>query len=292
MTWSRLILGVDLWDVFGDLDVNLIRHDASAPSISSTVPHSYPTPPMPRGPRQHTTYPYHQLHTAPAYVGEPNPIPSPNAIPPTAMTPSQPPNSSSTSFDRSPAYPPHHPHRFNGHYQNGYSNGMQQHSTAQETAASPAQDLASGGCGRAELSKNLIGQCHSSVQKLEGIDGKIGLYFIFQDMSVRTEGWFRLRCNLFALGNLGFEGEEPVDPLVGDRLFNEAPCLAATFSKPFKVFSAKKFPGVVETTLWSEKFAGQGIKIPIRKGDSKGKGKKRARGDDSEDEDDEVDDGE
>ena len=44
-----------------------------------------------------------------------------------------------------------------------------------------------------------------------------------------------------------------------------APVLAWTFSKPFQVYSAKKFPGVIESTHLSKKFADQGIKIPIRK---------------------------
>jgi hypothetical protein len=44
-----------------------------------------------------------------------------------------------------------------------------------------------------------------------------------------------------------------------------APVLASTFSDVFQVFSAKKFPGVIESTNLSKCFATQGIKIPIRK---------------------------
>ena len=44
-----------------------------------------------------------------------------------------------------------------------------------------------------------------------------------------------------------------------------APVLASTFSDVFQVFSAKKFPGVIESTSLSKCFATQGIKIPIRK---------------------------
>jgi hypothetical protein len=44
-----------------------------------------------------------------------------------------------------------------------------------------------------------------------------------------------------------------------------APVLATCFSEPFQVYSAKKFPGVIESTPLSKKFAQQGIKIPIRK---------------------------
>ena len=45
----------------------------------------------------------------------------------------------------------------------------------------------------------------------------------------------------------------------------KAPILATVFSDVFQVYSAKKFPGVIESTPLSRVFAGQGIKIPIRK---------------------------
>lgn len=44
-----------------------------------------------------------------------------------------------------------------------------------------------------------------------------------------------------------------------------APILATVFSDVFQVYSAKKFPGVIESTPLSRAFAAQGIKIPIRK---------------------------
>jgi hypothetical protein len=51
----------------------------------------------------------------------------------------------------------------------------------------------------------------------------------------------------------------------------KAPILASCYSDVFVVYSAKKFPGVVESTLLSKCFATQGIKIPIRK-DGGGRG--------------------
>lgn len=44
-----------------------------------------------------------------------------------------------------------------------------------------------------------------------------------------------------------------------------APVLASVYSDVFTVYSAKRFPGVVESTPLSKCFATQGIKIPIRK---------------------------
>lgn len=59
----------------------------------------------------------------------------------------------------------------------------------------------------------------------------------------------------------------------------KAPVLASCFSDVFTVYSAKKFPGVCESTVLSKTFATQGIKIPIRK---EGAGK-NGRGDDDDD---------
>lgn len=59
-----------------------------------------------------------------------------------------------------------------------------------------------------------------------------------------------------------------------------APVLSSVFSDVFQVFSAKKFPGVIESTGLSKCFATQGIKIPIRKDGPRGNG--RGGGDDDD----------
>ena len=59
------------------------------------------------------------------------------------------------------------------------------------------------------------------------------------------------------------------------------PVLASVFTSQFQVFSAKKFPGVIESTELSKCFATQGIKIPIRKDGPKA----LSRGNDDYDED-------
>ncbi len=62
----------------------------------------------------------------------------------------------------------------------------------------------------------------------------------------------------------------------------KAPVLASCFSDVFTVYSAKKFPGVCESTPLSICFAAQGIKIPIRK-EGAGNGKGGNDGDDEYD---------
>ena len=58
------------------------------------------------------------------------------------------------------------------------------------------------------------------------------------------------------------ENEGPHSQIVNT---SKAPVLASCFSDTFTVYSAKKFPGVCESTALSKCFAAQGIKIPIRK---------------------------
>lgn len=52
---------------------------------------------------------------------------------------------------------------------------------------------------------------------------------------------------------------------VNSLVKGKAKVLAQVFSDPFQVYSAKKFPGVCESTPLSKCFATQGVKIPIRK---------------------------
>lgn len=71
----------------------------------------------------------------------------------------------------------------------------------------------------------------------------------------------RLKMNFIDVG-FTHEGKSQLNQ-------GKAPVLASAFSNAFQVFSAKKFPGVIESTALSKTFAGQGIKIPIRKDGSK-----------------------
>jgi len=70
-----------------------------------------------------------------------------------------------------------------------------------------------------------------------------------------------LRRLRFSFVNVGAPGQ------AGNGSINvgKAPVLASIFSDVFQVYSAKKFPGVCESTALSKCFASQGIKIPIRK---------------------------
>ncbi|KAK9472566.1 velvet factor-domain-containing protein [Dipodascopsis tothii] len=203
--------------------------------------------------------------------------------------------------------------------------------------------------------KNLIGSVVATAFKLYDPAGKLGVWFILQDLSVRTEGEFKLKFSFVNLGlgpammppdmhsqhsqqptklspssqqlphmqqlplqmspshyggpGVGSQkhspgshaqshnGTQPIktqspphghnhhggqtSPSLSHMTHQQSPTYrpqdmvvinqgtakiqATCFSNKFKVYSAKKFPGVIESTDLSRCFVGQGIKIPIRK---------------------------
>ncbi|GAN08616.1 conserved hypothetical protein [Mucor ambiguus] len=104
--------------------------------------------------------------------------------------------------------------------------------------------------------KNLVGASVASATKLYDLEGKLGIFFIFQDISLRTEGLFRLQ---FSLTDIGSPHSNSVNTATVSKV------LAVVETDPFIVYTAKKYPGVVQSTALSKCFARQGIKIPIRK---------------------------
>ncbi|KAJ1986934.1 hypothetical protein H4R33_003104 [Dimargaris cristalligena] len=98
----------------------------------------------------------------------------------------------------------------------------------------------------------LMGSLVSSPTMLKNPEGELGCYFCFPDLSIRTEGVYTLRFSLFRLDS-------------ENELTESTPnAIAEVFSEPFTVYSAKKFPGMTESTELSKAFARQGLKIPIR----------------------------
>ncbi|KAI5121467.1 hypothetical protein M0805_003924 [Coniferiporia weirii] len=77
--------------------------------------------------------------------------------------------------------------------------------------------------------------------------GRDAGFFVFPDLSVRTEGTYRLKLTLFEV--------------IGANVHH----CKSIFSATFYVYTAKKFPGMEESTNLSCALADQGIKIRIRK---------------------------
>ncbi|KAJ9201794.1 hypothetical protein DTO021D3_7801 [Paecilomyces variotii] len=252
---SFYVLTVDLWNAEGTREVNLVRHSATSPSISTATSSSYPPPPQNMSP---TYPPYPQ-----------NPYSQPMGYPP--MNSYYPQNGQLTYQNPYGANPQA------AYYPQYYPGG---HMPPAGLSPATAQQPMSAGPG-GMFTRNLIGSLSASAFRLTDPDNKIGVWFILQDLSVRTEGTFRLKMNFANVGTQSADSN-------GTPVLNHgsAPVLASVFSEPFQVFSAKKFPGVIESTPLSKCFALQGIKIPIRKDGVKGS---RGRGGDGDDDGDDYD---
>ncbi|KAF9021507.1 hypothetical protein BDZ89DRAFT_1163712 [Hymenopellis radicata] len=131
---------------------------------------------------------------------------------------------------------------------------------------------------RHTYTRTLVGPLSANATVLQDEHRKPGIFFLFQDLSVRTEGTFRLRMRLMNVGG------HPAPDFGAIRVNTEAsPVLAQTFTEPFTVYSAKRFPGVPDTTALSIAFGNQGQKLPLR--NRHGSGKRQRRDNDGSDDD-------
>ncbi|KAF9543155.1 hypothetical protein EC957_001217 [Mortierella hygrophila] len=105
------------------------------------------------------------------------------------------------------------------------------------------------------LTRILMGALVVSPTLLLNEDNQLGWYFSFPDLSVRTEGVYTLKFSLMQFANFEFDekGGSHASILIAEET-----------SEPFTVYSAKKFPGMTESTELSKAFARQGLKIPVR----------------------------
>lgn len=181
---SYYVLTVDLWSADGTQEVNLVRHSAHAASISSAVSSSYPPPPVaqavyPAFPSQQT--PYQSAYTQPRQL-----VPGSQAPPvPVQVNPYGTPHNPQGGFYPTPTtgqvttsgYYQHHQH-----HHHPPPPPQQQMPPLQ-----PPQARAPTGM----FTRNLIGSLSASAFRLTDPDNRIGVWFILQDLSVRTEGQFR-----------------------------------------------------------------------------------------------------
>jgi hypothetical protein len=240
---SFFVLMVDLWHEDASRAVNLVRHSSAAPtvSISSSTIVSYPPTPE-----------------RPMYVPAPvAPVWDPGR-----------PGVAVNQYGQQYYAPQSSP----AAYQFGTPNGG-----GYPPSAAMAMTPAPPPSVNQNHTRNLIGQNAVNACRLQDPDGKTGFWFVLQDLSVRTEGTFRcvsflpLPIYLCQLTNPPRSLKLSIcDVGAGNgsnAVVSQGKCavLATSFSDPFMVYSAKKFPGVIESTPLSKCFAGQGIKIPIRK---------------------------
>ncbi|KAH6895107.1 velvet factor-domain-containing protein [Thelonectria olida] len=274
---SMFVLTVDLWNEAGSQEVNLVRSSAGTPSISSTTTYSYSAlnnasfngsndsnPAQYHPPSASSRHSEYAQSSGVPYVQD-------YAAPPQGYAPVPSSYSQNGSYGPPQQYYPPHTYRPDvgapvasqatmGQFRNGSQPGYAQDQNAITRMA------VVGGQPQGMFTRNLIGSLAASAFRLSDTDDRIGIWFVLQDLSVRTEGPFRLR---FSFVNVGLPTAANRD---GPRVNQgKVMILASTFSDVFSVYSAKKFPGVCESTPLSKTFASQGIKIPIRK-DSNVKG--------------------
>ncbi|RDW94428.1 hypothetical protein BP5796_00191 [Coleophoma crateriformis] len=91
------------------------------------------------------------------------------------------------------------------------------------------------------------GAATSSLHRLKNVKNEDGAYFVFGDLSIKLEGEFRLRFNLFEMQD-GF-----------------ARFMQAVDSDVFTVYGTKNFPGMGESTYMTRSFADQGVRLRLRK---------------------------
>ena len=161
------VLQVDLWDEKGLSEVNLVRHSGSSPatSISSATTTSFP-PTTPDRPLPEYATLYHQANGQ-AFYGPPPVYTIPMAQRPTASN---------------PAFP--HPQ-----YQ-----GTAQYAPPPQTVYIPVAPVHQAPPQTHALNtytRNLIGSLTVNSSSLRDLRDEQGYWFILQDLSVRTEGWFR-----------------------------------------------------------------------------------------------------
>lgn len=87
-------------------------------------------------------------------------------------------------------------------------------------------------------------------------------FFIFADLSIRSAGLYRLQFRLMNWGSVEDTGQS-------------MPILAEAWSDPFRVYPAKDFPGMQNSSILAEGLKELGFVELKTRGHGKGKGKKR-----------------
>ncbi|KAI9726615.1 MAG: hypothetical protein M1828_000982 [Chrysothrix sp. TS-e1954] len=105
-----------------------------------------------------------------------------------------------------------------------------------------------------KMAQRLIGQTVASPDECYDHQNRKGFFFTFADLSCREMGRYRLCFRLLRITRTDMQpgAHEPV--------------LAAAYSTPFTVYSAKEFPGMQTSTALTKALKDQGVNIPAKKG--------------------------
>ncbi|WOO84648.1 Velvet complex subunit B [Vanrija pseudolonga] len=126
--------------------------------------------------------------------------------------------------------------------------------SARVTQSEPLGDRPGSGSRKVVPGRNLYGNLHVAGVRVPAMEGGVGLWFLFTDLSIRNEGSYSLRFRCFDMTAIGsVSNSDPIPPLVECQ------------SADFKVYSPRNFPGLPKPTELAEHFARQGYKLNTRK---------------------------
>jgi hypothetical protein len=99
-------------------------------------------------------------------------------------------------------YHPYGSHGSSSNYQSGY-HPLPVYPSGSSSARNPynqSDDFPAQPAGSSQYTRNLIGSLTGSAFRLRNDSGELGIWFVMQDLSVRTEGTFRLQFSFLNLG--------------------------------------------------------------------------------------------
>ncbi|KAI0016777.1 velvet factor-domain-containing protein [Xylariomycetidae sp. FL0641] len=99
----------------------------------------------------------------------------------------------------------------------------------------------------------MSGTMVSSLHRLKDPSNQEGAFFIFGDLTIRSEGVFAIRFDLL---QMEFGGDSEADSLV---------TITSVRSEDFRVHAGKSFPGMAESTFLTRSFSDQGVRLRLRK---------------------------
>jgi hypothetical protein len=195
------VLNVDLWQPDGSGEVNLVRHTTHSPSISTSVHLTYAEIKPLYAPVQALEHPSFKNEPAQGYQDSPH-NPYPLTGPPQVASYVRGPDGQEKAVAYIHGF--HDGQPFSDHHHQGYGQpltGAQIHAQGrggppqydfQGQQAPPPQGRQSHGQQpQGMFTRNLIGSISASAFRLTDTEDRIGIWFVLQDLSIRTEGMFR-----------------------------------------------------------------------------------------------------
>jgi len=202
---SYFVLTVDLWSQDASKEVNLVRHSATSPSISATTASSYPPntdnhdtiAPAPPSAPQYIPTPLQQMQISTAYSQSMQP-PTSAAMFPQMPTPYLQHQYPQQQIPQAYGPPPISTQQSQqpGYWMNTTSTPMTPTGHMGQGPLLSPSALSNQSCDPRSnpsgmFTRNLIGSLCVSAFKLTDHENNLGVWFILQDLSVRTEGSFR-----------------------------------------------------------------------------------------------------